>query len=220
MFTGFSQGSTDFLWGIRLNNYREWFLENKSAYTEHIQKPLGELARDVWACMTQKHKLDVGYHVSRIYRDARRIRSGGPYKEHLWFSLEKSHDNWQATPVFFFEISCEGYMYGMGSYATPPAVMKRFRDRLDANPAEFIRLAKRIKKEKDFKISGEEYRRKKGEKGGMLDDWYNRKSLSVIAEYKGHEAIYSPEFTATLCSELKKLVPLYNYLWYVYGNEQ
>ncbi len=62
----------------------------------------------------------------------------GRNKEHLWFSLEKEHENWQSTPVFFFEIFSEGYSYGMGIFEAPPAVMKKFRDRLDANPAEFL----------------------------------------------------------------------------------
>lgn len=30
MFTGFTPETIDFLWGIRMNNNREWFLEHKS----------------------------------------------------------------------------------------------------------------------------------------------------------------------------------------------
>ena len=220
MFTGFSEKMTAFLWGIRLNNNREWFLENKPTYLEYVQKPLSELARDVWTCMTEKNKLDIGSRVSRIYRDARRIRDGGPYKEHLWFSLERKHDGWQTTPVFFFEISSEGYMYGLGYYMAPPSTMKKFRGRLDANPAEFMRIAKKIQSLKDFQISGDEYSRKKGEKGNILDAWYNRKSVSVIAEHTGHDAISSPEFTQILCTQLEKLVPLYHFLWSLEADAQ
>ncbi len=219
MFTGFNEEATAFLWGIRLNNNREWFLENKKAYQEHVQKPLGELAREVWTYMTEKAGLELDSRVSRIYRDARRIRSGGPYKEHLWFSLEKEHVAWQATPVFFFEISSEGYSYGMGYFQAQPATMKKFRDRLDANPAEFVRIAETLKKEKDFELTGDEYSRKKGDKDGILDEWYNRKNISMIAEHGGHEAVYSPEFTNTLCSAFRKLVPLYNYLWSLEGDK-
>ncbi len=58
----------------------------------------------------------------------------------------------------------------------------------------------------------------KGEKGNLLDDWYNRKSVSMIAEHAGHEAIYLPGYTKTLCRELKKLIPLYNFLWSIAGD--
>ena len=102
MFTGFNEEATAFLWGIRLNNNREWFLENKKAYQEHVQKPLGELAREVWTYMTEKAGLELDSRVSRIYRDARRIRSGGPYKEHLWFSLEKEHVALAGNACFLF----------------------------------------------------------------------------------------------------------------------
>lgn len=30
MFTGFTPETIDFLWGIRMNNNRDWFLEHKS----------------------------------------------------------------------------------------------------------------------------------------------------------------------------------------------
>ena len=32
MFEGFSPETVDFLWGIRMNNNREWFLEHKKDY--------------------------------------------------------------------------------------------------------------------------------------------------------------------------------------------
>ena len=95
----------------------------------------------------------------------------------------------------------------MGYFQAQPATMKKFRDRLDANPAEFVRIAKKLKKEKDFELTGDEYSRKKGDKDGIPDEWYNRKNISMIAEHGGHEAVYSPEFTNTLCSAFHKLVP-------------
>lgn len=219
MFTGFNEKSTEFLWSIRLNNNREWFLEHKQDYLDHIQVPLRALADDVWTCITEKHKLDLGFRVARIYRDARRIRSGGPYKESLWFSLEKAPEDWQATPVFFFEISPEGYLYGLGYYAATAATMKKFRDRLDANPAEFERIALALKKKRALKITGDEYSRKKAEKEGLLAEWYNRKSIAVMAEFKGHEKLFSPAFSKTLCRNFEALIPLYQFLWSLEGDQ-
>jgi len=48
MFTGFDEKTTEFLWGIRFNNNKTWFEENKQAYLEYVQAPLKELAHDVW----------------------------------------------------------------------------------------------------------------------------------------------------------------------------
>lgn len=213
MFTGFNEKTTEFLWGIRFNNNREWFLENKQTYLDHLQTPLRALADEVWTCMTEKNKLDINFHVARIYRDARRVRSGGLYKESLWFSLEKdSDDEWTALPGFFFEISPEGYSYGTGFWAAPAAMMKKFRDRLDVNPAEFERIATDLLKKKNIQIYGDEYSRPKGAKEGVLAQWYNRKTIGVIAEAKGHEPLYSAKFVKTLCDAFQALVPLYNFL--------
>lgn len=217
MFNGFNAKTTEFLWGIRFNNNREWFLENKQLYLENLQRPLNALAADVWTYLNNRHSLDIGFRVARIYRDARRIRSGGPYKEGLWFSLEKEHENWQSIPVFYFEISPEGYSYGMGYYAAPAAVMKHFRSRLDANPAEFEAIAFALQTKKYFEISGDEYKRIKGEKEGILGQWYNRKTIVVSAEFKGHDKLYSPGFVKTLRRDLQDLIPLYNFLWSLEG---
>lgn len=212
MFSGFSEKTTEFLWGIRFNNNKEWFLEHKETYFEQLQLPMRELANDVWQVMTEDFKLDIEYRVARIYRDARRIRSGGLYKDHLWFSMEKDHTEWQAQPGFFFEISPEGYSYGTGYFMAPASIMKSFRDKLDLNPTEFEPIAADLAASRTYKVYGEEYCRKKGEKDGVLGTWYNRKTLGVIAEYGGHDKLYKPKFAKTLVGDFAKLIPLYNFL--------
>ncbi len=212
MFHGFNKKSTEFLWGIRLNNDRGWFLEHKQDYKDTVDTPLRALADDVWSRLTDEDGLEIGYRVSRIYRDARRVRDGRPYKDSLWFSLEKDHEDWQSKPVFFFEISPEGYMIGMGMYQATPAYMKRFRARLDAHPAEFERIVADLSAQMNFDVHGEEYKRPKAEKDGILADWYNRKSIAVMTEGQGHAKLYKPGFVNTLCDEFRKLIPLYNFL--------
>ncbi len=203
MFTGFNEKTTEFLWGIRFNNERSWFLEHKQEYIDHLQDPLRELADEVWTCFAEKTKLDINYRVARIHRDARRVRDGRPYKENLWFSMEKEHEEWAAKPGFFFEISPEGYACGMGYYAAPAALMKKFRDRL----AEFEPF-----EPESFQVYGDEYVRKKAEKEGLLAQWYNRKTIGVIKEGSGHDALYAPKFAKTLCEDFLSLEPLYRFL--------
>ena len=38
MFTGFTPETIDFLWGIRMNNNREWFQANKKQYVLRCAK--------------------------------------------------------------------------------------------------------------------------------------------------------------------------------------
>ncbi len=44
MFQGFSQGAIDFLWGIRFNNERGWFLAHKEEFLTLVDAPMRELA--------------------------------------------------------------------------------------------------------------------------------------------------------------------------------
>ncbi|MDD6188394.1 MAG: DUF2461 family protein [Clostridiales bacterium] len=81
MFKGFSDATTDFLWNIRFNNERAWFTEHKQEYLDHLWEPFKALANEVYDSFTSEHDdLCVNLHVSRIYRDARRLHGRGPYK--------------------------------------------------------------------------------------------------------------------------------------------
>ena len=44
MFEGFKPQSNEFLWGIRLNNQRDWFLAHKQEYQDYFQTPMRQLA--------------------------------------------------------------------------------------------------------------------------------------------------------------------------------
>ena len=80
MFQGFSQGAIDFLWGIRFNNERGWFLAHKEEFLTLVDAPMRELAAQVSQAMTEEFpKLGLELKVSRIYRDARRLFGRGPY---------------------------------------------------------------------------------------------------------------------------------------------
>ena len=45
MFEGFTPETVDFLWGIRMNNNRDWFLEHKKQYTSTLYEPMKELGK-------------------------------------------------------------------------------------------------------------------------------------------------------------------------------
>ena len=81
MFTGFTDETVDFMWGIRFNNERSWFEAHKEIYLEHFYRPMVELADEIYAFLREQRP-DYGLvrKVTRIYRDARRLHGRGPYK--------------------------------------------------------------------------------------------------------------------------------------------
>lgn len=54
MFQGFSQGAIDFLWGIRFNNERGWFLAHKEEFLTLVDAPMRELAAQMSQAMTEE----------------------------------------------------------------------------------------------------------------------------------------------------------------------
>ena len=44
----------EFMWGIRLNNNREWFTAHKQDYLDHLYTPTMELGREVYERFMEK----------------------------------------------------------------------------------------------------------------------------------------------------------------------
>ena len=56
MFTGYSDATVDFMWGIRFNNERGWFMEHKQEYLDHLYGPTAALAKEVYEDFVSKYK--------------------------------------------------------------------------------------------------------------------------------------------------------------------
>ena len=118
MFTGYSDKTVDFFWQIRFNNSREWFHPRKDEFNAVIMNPTKELANELYGWFQEKYpKLNLNLHISRIYRDARRLFGRGPLKDHIWFSFQNEIGPRELSPCFWFEVNCDGYSYGMGNWA-------------------------------------------------------------------------------------------------------
>lgn len=211
MFEGFTKETGEFLWELRFNNERPWFLAHKEQYERCLNRPFRALAQESWRLLSERYpERDFRVHVSRIYRDARRLFGRGPYKDHLWFSLYTSDKN--EGPSFWFEIGAAGHTYGLGFWSMRPALMERFRRAVDANPARFERLARQAEALPGLRLLGEEYRRPKGDRGELLNRWYNRKYLTM--EFSGDFGgdLFSPALAQILCGAYGSLMPMHDFL--------
>ena len=213
MFTGFTQETVDFMWGVRFNNNKTWFTENKSAYQQHFLAPMKELGAQVFEGVKDKCG-DRGFihKVSRIYKDARRVRDGAPYRDNMWFSIERPSEQWTATPVFWFELSPEMWRYGLGYYSVKALTMAKFRARIDANPKAFEKLVAPLEKRTEFVVDGDEYVRRKTAPTKKTDSWYNKKSVSLINSNPLDERIFEPSLAQEIIDGIAFLMPLYDYL--------
>lgn len=219
MFQGFTQGAVDFLWGIRLNNERSWFEAHKQEYLELLARPLQELGGQVQREVAQRYpKEQLNLHVSRIYRDARRLHGRGPYKDHLWLVLRREREDWVGVPAFYFEIAPEYYSMGMGFWDVQPVTMAKLRARIDREPALMEKLARALNRQGHFSLEGELYKRPKGDPGALLSPWYNRKSISLCWDRPCEGSLFTPDLAIELVEGIQFLKPYYDYLLSLLGD--
>ncbi len=212
MFEGYTQQTVDFMWGIRFNNERGWFMEHKEDYQRYLLEPTKALAQEVYEGLREKLPHEpLLLKVSRIYRDARRLHGRGPYKDHLWFSIRTGDEQWQGHPTFYFEIAPDYYSYGLGFWCAKAATMANFRRRAAAQPEELMRLAEHMERQGHFQLAGEDYARDKGAPNELLRPWFQKKGLSLKFEKPLEERIFRPELARELVEELGELVPFYHY---------
>ena len=215
MFEGFTKETSEFLWELGFHNERPWFEAHREMYERSLNRPFRALAQETWRLLSALDGAHTwGVHISRIYRDARRLFGRGPYKDHLWFSLYCADKD--EGPSFWFEVSAARYSYGLGFWSMRPGLMAALRRAIDANPARFERLAAEVEAIPGIQLQGEFYKRPKADRGDLINGWYNRKY--VMLEHAGDfgEELFSPELPQTLVESYEKLLPMYSYLLEVY----
>ena len=212
MFQGFTQETVDFMWGIRFNNERGWFLEHKEDYQKHLLEPVKALGEDIYKGVQEMLPREpLMLKVSRIYRDARRLFGRGPYKDHLWFCVRTGDKDWTGRPTFYFEIAPEYYSYGMGFWQAPAGLMEAFRRDLQEHPAKFEKLVRGFEKQDIFTLNGDSYARSKGEISDRLRPWFQKKSITLSHELPLDEKIFHPELAEEILENFRMLVPFYKY---------
>lgn len=218
VFEGFSQRTVDFMWNLRLNNNKPWFEAHKEEYRSELLAPMKALGAAVFE-RVQENSGDRGFihKVSRIYKDARRNRGDGPYRDHLWFSIERpggatTREEWTSTPVFWFELDPEGWSYGLGYYMARPATMAKLRARIDKAPAKFEKLVAPLLARGEFVLDGPEYARRKQAPTEATALWYNKKGFSLIHQQEIGAEVFSAELAERVAAGYAFLMPLYDYL--------
>ena len=217
MFEGFTRETSEFLWELSFHNERPWFQEHKEEYMRVLHEPFHALAEDALAVMSEASPLsNFSLHVSRIYRDARRLFGRGPYKDHLWFTLFNGDNRHTEGPSFWFELSAATFSYGLGYFDIMPVQMQALRDTIDANPAHFERLASDVMKMRGFRVIGPEYRRPKKDLGPIINPWYNRKCVGLERQRDFDPALMGPDLTGTITRAYLRMMPMYEYFYNCY----
>ena len=223
MFTGFTDETVDFMWGIRFNNERSWFEDHKQQYLEHFQQPMKELCGEVYDYLNEKRpELGLVCKVSRIYRDARRLFGRGPYKDHLWFMVAQPKEGPEdIRPQLWFELAPETWSYGLGYWQPKPVVMAKLRQRITRDPETMRALMERLERQEEFSLWTDDYKRPRAAAPSEdLAVWYRAKSLMIFHEEKLSEELFHPELAQRLKQGMEFLLPYYEYFMTLKGEPE
>ena len=209
MFTGYTPETVDFLWGIRLNNNREWFLAHKKDYVDHLYEPTKALGQDIFQLFANKPGNLV--KVSRIYRDAR-MHHPVPYKESLWICVRKDVEWWAENPCLYFEINPDRIHYGFFYWRVRPAVMEAIRQDMTRDPKSFLKMIKKVEKDTGIAIAAETYKRPKPTENTDLERFFAwQGQIGCVVEEEFSPEAFGPELGQRVAQLFQKLMPLYDY---------
>ena len=210
MFEGYSPETVDFLWGIRMNNNREWFLQHKPEYVKYLYEPTKALGAELFRPFVDKPGELL--KVSRIYRDAR-LHHPLPYKESLWICIRQDVEWWAENPCLFFEINPEGIDYGFFIWKPRPAVMKEFRKTIASEPRKFLEMIEAVETATGQTITAGEYKHpEKCENDDLKRFYLWKEKLDCTRHEDFSEDTFGPELAQRVSDYFEKLTPLYDFL--------
>ncbi len=209
MFTGFSPETVDFLWGIRMNNNRDWFQANKKAYQNTLYEPMKALGKELFQPFLEQPGNVL--KVSRIYRDAR-MHPPEPYKESLWICIRQDVQWWGENPCLYFEINPEGVDYGFFIWQPKTATMEDFRRQIAAKPEEFLTMLQGVEEAVGQKVTAQCYKRPKPCEDPRLQPYFAwRGQIGCTRHEDFSEHTFGPELKERVLDFFQKLIPLYDY---------
>ena len=208
-FAGFSPETFDFLWGIRLNNNKEWFAEHKKDYVDRLYEPMKALGQAAFRPFLDRPGNLL--KVSRIYRDAR-MHYPVPYKESLWLCIRQDVEWWAENPCLYFEIRPEGASAGFLFWKPKTAILEAFRQDLIARPEVFPKIAEKCRKATGLPLTAEVYKRPKPCPIPELEPYFAWKGdIECTTTWEPGEALFDPKLGDELAEMFENLLPLYDY---------
>ena len=209
MFIGFTPETMDFLWGIRMNNNRDWFTQHKGDYVRTLYEPMKELGQAVFQPFLERPGNLL--KVSRIYRDAR-MHPPTPYKESLWLCIRRDVDWWAENPCLYFELNPEGANYGFFYWKPRTAVLEDFRRNISAKPDDFLKLISDTEAAVGQPVTAECYKRPKPTDNPALIPYFAWKGqIGCTREIAPGDRLFGSQLEEEVSGFFEALTPLYEY---------
>jgi len=228
----FRPQSFAFLSALARNNNREWFLENKARYEEHLREPALRLIADMaapLAAITPQLRAEakrVGGSLFRIHRDVRFAGDKRPYKEHVGISFFHAATRSVAraegsnaamgrldAPLLYLHIQPGQSFVAGGIWHPQPQTLKLIRDYLLNNPKSWKEATRQPGLPKHWQMGGVALSRapRGYEPTHELIEDLKRKDFIARAEISDDE-LMQPDLVRRLIKQYGQVAPLYDWL--------
>ncbi|MDR3205444.1 MAG: TIGR02453 family protein [Deltaproteobacteria bacterium] len=218
----FTQKSLKILSLLGQQNDRLWYREHKNEIEDLLLAPAKNLVVSVGAILRQScpdlvimPKVDGSIY--RLYRDTRFCKDKNPYKDHLgliWW--QNFPEGKMESPCFYFHLTPNGWIWSVGLYRFPPAVLEAFRQTLLA-PKEakvFLDIVDKLKK-LDLCFNPPELKRPPSGLKPLeaVNEWLRRKGLYTWSqELSLEKELFGPEAALYLTKRFNLALPLFQWL--------
>jgi uncharacterized protein (TIGR02453 family) len=212
------KSTLDFLKTFKSNNNRDWFIKNRSLYSEakdNFESFVQEIINKIIDFEPIMKGLEVKSCVYRINRDVRFSNDKSPYKTHFGaFIVKGGKKNGDKFAGYYFHIEPGKSIIAGGAYMPPTPWLSAIREMIDEKPEEFIKIIST----KDFikyfgKLDGDKL--KKAPKGYPSDhphiDLLRFKSYLVVNEVTD-EVVLSQKYFDHVMNVIKAMKPFNDFL--------
>ena len=212
------KSTLDFLKELKINNNRDWFLENKLKYLDaknNFESFVQEIINALIDFEPIMKGLEVKSCVYRINRDIRFSNDKSPYKSHLGaFIVRGGKQNGDKLAGYYFHIEPGSSIIAGGAYMPPKPWLSAIREKIDEDADTLIKILSN----KDFvkyfgKMDGEKL--KSAPKGYQSDhphiELLKLKSYLVVNE-ANDEMVMSEKYLEHVIKVFKAMKPLNDFL--------
>ncbi|TCQ80877.1 uncharacterized protein (TIGR02453 family) [Ochrobactrum sp. BH3] len=151
-FKGFGDKAIPFLKALDFHQNREWFVENKDLFEEHLKEPLGDLVEELTARFEKAGLPFKGDRVKaqfRIKRDTRFSKDKAPYNRHLSALLSNSGTKWDESGCFYVCIGLPGVRdcyAGVAWWGPKKELLQAIREAIVEKPDEYRAVVAKLGK--------------------------------------------------------------------------
>ena len=137
-----------FLRDLAANNNKEWFLENKPRYEDHVKEPLLQFISDFadhLEKISEQFNADPrpnGGSMFRIYRDARFGKDKSPYKTHAAAHFRHRVGKNVHAPGFYLHLEPGNCFMGGGIWHPDPPALHKIRSAIVAKRSAWGKVLK------------------------------------------------------------------------------